>query len=139
MERQAHRFASAFLFPQSAFADEVYSSLDALAHVKLRWKVAIQVLLRRARDLELVSQDKYERAFRDLSRRGMRTCEPLDDELKPETPRFLPRSVEMLLSERVVSRESLLHSSPFSHADIEALAGLPRGYFDDGPAWGELD
>jgi Zn-dependent peptidase ImmA (M78 family)/transcriptional regulator with XRE-family HTH domain len=138
MEHQAHRFASAFLFPQGAFAEEVYSlSLDALTHVKSRWKVAIQVLLRRAKDLDLVSQDKYERAFRDLSRRGFRMREPLDDTLVPETPRILNRAVDVLFSERVMTREELLYQVPFSHADIEALSGLPRGYLD-GNSWGEL-
>ncbi len=42
MEMQAHRFASAFLFPASSFADEVYSLLlNALIDVKKRWKVSV--------------------------------------------------------------------------------------------------
>jgi len=85
LEAQAHRFAAAWLFPASSFVDEVYSiALDALLSIKRRWRVSCQMMIRRARDLDLINQDKYERAFRDLSRRGFRTAEPLDDELEPE-------------------------------------------------------
>jgi Zn-dependent peptidase ImmA (M78 family) len=138
IEKQAHRFASAFLFPERAFAEEVYSlSLDSLISVKSKWRVSMQMMLRRARDLGLVSQDRYERALREISRRGFRTQEPLDDELPLELPRLLARSVEMLVDEKVVTKEGLLHELPFLPVDIEVLTGLTRGYLTSS-SWGDV-
>jgi Zn-dependent peptidase ImmA (M78 family)/transcriptional regulator with XRE-family HTH domain len=137
MERQAHRFASAFLFPSASFAEEVYSiALDALVQVKTRWRVSIQMILRRARDLDMINQDKYERAFRDLSRRGYRTNEPMDETLPIEQPRLIARSIKLMLDANVITRESLMHRLPFSPVDIEVLASLPRGYLS--PDWGQV-
>jgi Zn-dependent peptidase ImmA (M78 family) len=138
LENQAHRFASALLLPAESFSEEVYSlSLDALLHVKSRWRVSVQMMLRRSRTLELVTQDRYERAFRDLSRRGFRTREPLDDTLPIEPPQLLSRSIQMMLDEHATTRDALLHQLPYSHADVEVLAGLPRGYLS-ASSWGEL-
>lgn len=138
LENQAHRFASAFLLPAESFSEELYSlSLDVLQHAKSRWRVSMQAMLRRARDLKLVSQDKYERASRELSRRGYRLREPLDDELPTEPPQLLSQSLQLMLSERATTREDLLHQLPFSHADIEILSGLPRGFLA-ASTWGEV-
>jgi Zn-dependent peptidase ImmA (M78 family) len=138
LENQAHRFASALLLPAESFSDEVYSlSLEALLHVKSRWRVSVQTMLRRARTLELVSQDKYERAFRDLSRRGYRKREPLDDVQPVEVPQVLARSIQMMLDERVTTRDALMHQLPYSHDDVEVLACLPRGFLE-ASTWGEL-
>jgi hypothetical protein len=95
------------------------------------------MMLRRSRTLELVTQDRYERAFRDLSRRGFRTREPLDDTLPIEPPQLLSRSIQMMLDEHATTRDALLHQLPYSHADVEVLAGLPRGYLS-ASSWGEL-
>lgn len=138
MENQAHRFAAAFLLPADTFADEVYSvTLDALVEFKSRWRVAIQTAMRRARDLELISQDRYERAVRDLSRRGFRKREPLDDELPFERPQVLSRSIQMMVDEGVVTREDLLHRLPYSPTDLEVLTGLPIGYLESS-TWGRV-
>ena len=138
MELQAHRFAAAFLFPARSFVDEVYSlALDSLLEVKKRWRVSIQVMIRRARDLDLVSQDKYERAFRELSRRGYRTREPLDADFPVEHPTLLSKAIRLLVDQAVMTRQELVYRLPFSAGDIEILANLPRGYLD-AAQWGEV-
>jgi Zn-dependent peptidase ImmA (M78 family)/DNA-binding XRE family transcriptional regulator len=138
MEAQAHRFAAAFLFPSAAVGDEVYSlAMDAVRSVKARWLVSMQMVLRRARDLELATQDQYERAMRELSRRGYRAAEPLDDELPVEKPTVLSKSIQMMLDNGAVTRPELLYRLPFSATDIEILAQLPRGYLQS-DQWGEV-
>lgn len=138
METQAHRFAAAFLFPQSAFCDEVYSlSLEALVAVKKRWGVSMQMMVRRARDLGLVNQDKYERACREISRRGYRLREPLDDEMAIETPTVMSKAVRLIIDSGTMSRSDILYKMPFAVSDIEILAHLPRGYLAD-QKWGEV-
>jgi len=138
MERQAHRFGAAFLFPSTVFGDEVYSlAMDALVAVKRRWKVSMQGIMRRAKDLGLVNQDRYERACRDLSRRGYRTKEPLDDEIVPERPVTAAKSIKMLVEQGGVTRADILHKIPLSANDIEVLSQLPHGYLS-AEDWGEL-
>lgn len=138
MEQQAHRFASAFLFPERAFSNEVYSmTLDALIPVKRRWRTSMQMMIRRALDLHLINQDKYERSFRDLSRRGYRTHEPLDDELAPEVPTVLTTAIRLQLESGRMTRESLLYQVPLSATDIEILTQLPRGYLTS-ETWGQV-
>lgn len=137
MEEQAHRFASAFLFPASAFADEVYSiSINSLVDVKSRWRVSIGMMIRRAYDLKLITQTSYTRAYRELSRRGYRLSEPLDDELEPERPTLLRDAILLLVDEKVFSKEQLRSKLRLSNADIEILAQLPRGYLSDD--WGRV-
>jgi Zn-dependent peptidase ImmA (M78 family)/transcriptional regulator with XRE-family HTH domain len=138
METQAHRFASAFLFPASAFGDEVYSlSLDALVSVKRRWRVSIQTMVVRARDLEIINQDKYERTFREISRRGYRTREPLDEEIPVERPSVLSSAIRLIIDKGVMTRAELLYKLPFTPHDIEVLAQLPKGYLE-AERWGEV-
>src|SRR3546814_8588593 len=54
-EDQAHRFASAFLFPRGAVLREFPrgSSINwrALYDLKLRWKMSVRALIRRGHDL----------------------------------------------------------------------------------------
>lgn len=138
MERQAHRFAAAFLFPASSFAEDVYSlSLDTLVALKRRWKVSIQMMLRRARDLSLVSQDRYERACVEISRKGFRKHEPLDDELPVERPVLMMKAFQLIIDSGVMTRAAVLYKLPYSASDIEVLASLPRGYLEKDD-WGDI-
>lgn len=138
LENQAHRFASALLLPPRTFADEMYSmTVEALLQFKARWRVSMQATVRRAWDLRLISSDQYERTMRDLSRRGYRTSEPLDEDVPTESPQLLSRSIQLLVDEGVTSKDELLHRLPFSDVDVEVLAGLPRGYLGS-PAWGQV-
>ena len=138
MERQAHRFAAAFLFPQGSFRDEVYStSINTLITLKKRWKVSIQLMTRRARDLGLVSQDQYERSCREISRLGYRQSEPLDDELPVEKPTVLMKAIQLIVDHGEMTRFDLLSQLALSPVDVEILAQLPRGYLEH-EDWGSV-
>ena len=55
LEKQANRFAGAFLLPEESFATDFYSStLDALRIVKEKWLVSIAMILYRAQELEFI-------------------------------------------------------------------------------------
>lgn len=96
-ELEAHRFASAFLMPRLAVAAELPPSpnLGLLLDLKLRWRVSIQALLRRGKDLGLYSDASYRRAFRQIGARGWRIHEP-GDLGPPERPALLARAAELL-------------------------------------------
>lgn len=139
LEGQAHRFAAAFLFPAKAFVQEVYAlSTPALLPVKTRRGVSMQMMIRRARDLGLINQDRYERAFRDFSARGGRRREELDDEIPPEKPALLAKCITTLVDAKVITRDDILSRLPYGAAEVELLAGLPRGYLEGGDDFGQM-
>jgi Zn-dependent peptidase ImmA (M78 family)/transcriptional regulator with XRE-family HTH domain len=95
-ERQADRFASAFLMPAKAFAAEfprpLGSRLDwpALTGLKQRWRVSIQAMVRRAFDLGLIAANTYRIASQYASSRGWRRADPGEPaEFSPDEPRLL--------------------------------------------------
>jgi Zn-dependent peptidase ImmA (M78 family)/transcriptional regulator with XRE-family HTH domain len=86
-----HRFAGAFLYPQSRVLQDfgnhqrsrVYSA--ELLNAKRRYGVSMQVALRRLKDLDLLSNAGYRNAYFEFSKHGWRTSEP--EALLPEQPR----------------------------------------------------
>lgn len=128
IEDQANRFASAFLMPASTFAPEVpYASLDVFKHLKPRWQVSIAAMIHRFEDLDLLKGEEARRLWINLSRRGWRSSEPLDDTIPAEQPRYLQRCFESILANRLTSRTELPFQIGLSARDIEQLAGLAEG------------
>lgn len=99
VEKEADTFASTFLLPATTFSNDVVDTrLEGFKMLKPKWGVSIQAMVRRARDLRLITEDTYERHYRNMSAAGWRRaqCEPLD-ELVPEVNRSLgKRSLELL-------------------------------------------
>jgi Zn-dependent peptidase ImmA (M78 family) len=129
LESQAHRFAAAFLLPGNAFLKSIWApTLDAFRGQKETWKVSIKGMIVRTHQLGVIDENKYARLMINYGRR-YREGEPGDDVLKMEQPRFLARCFEMLLAERICTKEQLLINLPLQPHDIEELASLPRGFF----------
>jgi Zn-dependent peptidase ImmA (M78 family)/DNA-binding XRE family transcriptional regulator len=136
IEDQAHRFASAFLLPMAPFAEDLFSaSMDILRALKPKWRVSIAMMIRRARDGHLISEEHYRRMFINYSRRRWNGFEPLDDKLPAEEPRLLRTAAELTLAQGGYSAADLMAGLALSPGDIESLCGLPRGYLHqaDGP------
>jgi len=95
VERAANEFAAEFLTPADAIRPQLDPplTLTTLAQLKLRWKVAIQSLIRRAKELGTISQNQYEYLFKQISLRGWRTREPANLDPPPEVPRSLPEII----------------------------------------------
>lgn len=135
IERQAFYFAGAFLMPAESFSAEIsFPSLHAFVALKERWKIAVSAMMMRCANLGLVDYEYQQRLWRYFSARGWRKIEPLDDILEPEEPRLLARSVRLLIEEKVMSKENLLHSFLLNGSDVESICGLPRGFMTGGDA-----
>jgi Zn-dependent peptidase ImmA (M78 family) len=129
IERQAYMFAGALLLPAESFSREVWSpSLNAFLALKERWKVSIGAMVKRCSALGMISEEYERRIWKYYSARSWRRSEPLDDVLQPECPRLLARSIQLLVDERVRTRQELLEELRLPASDVEALCGLPRGY-----------
>lgn len=96
VERQADRFAGAFLAPREGFMAECPRrwSLETFARLKGRWRMSIQALVRRAYDLGGLSQASYHKAFREMNARGMRVNEP--GEWEHERPVMVSQALRLL-------------------------------------------
>lgn len=79
-ESEAHRFAGAFLYPRECAESDISEtlSLNGYARIKSGWGVSIQALIRRGRDLRLISADRYRSLMIQVSSRGWRKSEPVD-------------------------------------------------------------
>lgn len=96
LERQADRFASAFLLPKRPFLDECPSRLywEDLIEIKKKWGASLAAIVRRGYDLGRFSEATYRRAYVDLNRRGWRRAEPGEDALPEERATLLAQTIE---------------------------------------------
>jgi Zn-dependent peptidase ImmA (M78 family) len=132
IEEQAHRFAAAFLLPLASFGDDLFAvNLDTLRALKPKWKVSIGMMIMRARQAELLSEDAERRLWVAVSRRKWRTIEPYDDTMETEVPRLLPRAFELILGEGAQTTADVIGRLSLPASDIEALSGLPSGFLAD--------
>jgi Zn-dependent peptidase ImmA (M78 family)/transcriptional regulator with XRE-family HTH domain len=133
LEQQAHRFAGAFLLPAASFSEDLRGavSLDLLRCLKSKWKVAIGAMISRAAQLNLISESHERRLWINMGRRHWRTREPLDDTLEIEQPRFIRRSIELVIDKGIVSAADLPFQIGLSERDIEELCGLRESYFSE--------
>ncbi|MFC5050926.1 helix-turn-helix domain-containing protein [Rubritalea spongiae] len=90
VEKEANAFASAFLMPRRTFGGEVYkATLKSFESLKPRWLVSMQAMIVRANTLGLISAADQKRLFIQISSKGYRKSEPLDDKIPFEQPRLL--------------------------------------------------
>lgn len=97
IEREADRFASAFLFPREDALLELPSplTLSQLGPLKLRWGMSLQALIFRAHDLGVITPEHRASLFKQISARGWKKEEPGVDARTVEQPRALRRMVEL--------------------------------------------
>ena len=96
LEAQADEFAMHFLLPLHAIAKELpeLPTLQHFALLKRRWGVSIQALVRTARRLDAIDQDRYTSLFRQISARGERLRERAA--IAPVKPRGFRKMAETL-------------------------------------------
>lgn len=105
IEEQANRFASEFLAPADEIRDQLPTVLNANAwrtfgRLKEEWRISLQALLFRARQLERLSDVSYRNAMMTVSARGWRRAEPgLISTV--EAPSLLPKAIELLVADGI--------------------------------------
>ncbi len=120
MEDEANRFAASFLMP----ADEIRPylaplNLERLAALKRHWKVSMQSLIRRARDLGQLSPDQASYLHMKLSRLGMRLNEGVD--LPEETPTLAMELLSTYRTDLGYTDQDLLTALKLSQSDFRSL------------------
>ena len=85
IEDEADRFASELLMPEADIRRDLANlTIAKAASLKLTWRVSIQALVRRGKDLGVISHGRYKSLCIQIGASGMRTNEP--NEIEPELP-----------------------------------------------------
>ena len=135
-EHQAHEFAAAFLLPADSFGADARSGPASLIYykqLKRKWKVSIAAMIRRAKELGIISHEEYIMLVCQMQKRGQRKEEPLDDVLITASPALLKTSVIMLLQENVFTPKEFMDELSKTYdltiypSEIEFLLDLPKG------------
>lgn len=131
IERQAFRFASAFLLPQTTYVPEVPNySLAGLLSLKERWRVSVKAQIKRLVDLEIIPQDHATQLYKTYSAKGWNRQEPMDKEWAVPKPRVLRDALCLIVDSGTRTKEDLLSVEFTMHpGDIENLVNLPSGWF----------
>ena len=107
-EAVAHRFAGALLVPASLVFDQVGTrrselSLEELLLLKRSWGVSIQCILRRLRELDVISQNHYEWWRGEILALGYSKVEPMC--LPREESTWERRNLARAQAEGLMTRE----------------------------------
>jgi Zn-dependent peptidase ImmA (M78 family)/transcriptional regulator with XRE-family HTH domain len=130
IEAEANRFAGAFLLPRKSFPNEVYTSrLDAFLPLKQRWKVAIQAMIYRCKDLFIFDEAQITNLYKQISYRKWRTNEPLDNEIPFECPRLLKQALELLIRASKKVASEVADEIRISARLIGAFCGVSCDFF----------
>lgn len=131
IEKQANRFAGAFLLPRESFSQEVLgTSISYFRTLKQRWGVAIAAMGYRCKDLKILSQNQYAYLLKQMNALRIRKSEPLDDLFPVDNPSLLAGSIQMILDHGVQTREQLEGALQLNLRDVESLCGVSKGYLD---------
>ena len=80
-EKQANMFASALLLPKETFSKSVSvypTNIDYYIALKKKWKVSMQAMMYRTRQLDIISANQFQYMMRIMSKNRYRTHEPGD-------------------------------------------------------------
>jgi Zn-dependent peptidase ImmA (M78 family)/transcriptional regulator with XRE-family HTH domain len=127
-DSEADDFAGEFLLPEDALRKEIRTpvTLSSLAALKPRWRVSIQALIYRAKEIGTITDRQYRYLFEQLSSMGWRKQEPI--EIAPEQPRAFRQMVEMLYGDPIDYR-SAAHDLAFESDRLRSMIGYyaPKG------------
>lgn len=130
IEKQAHRFAGAFLLPGDAFLEELEAcghgrvTLATLAQMKEQWGVSIKAMVVRLQNLHRVDADQARSLYKQISARSWNKQEPV--EVVNERAIWLSKALERRFPE----------GDPITGAAHGTLLG--RSYFESWIRWSPI-
>lgn len=119
-ESEANRFASAFLMPRGSVLGliPIPPTLNALVQLKRHWIVSVSALVRRLKDLGVLTEWHYRSLCMEMGQKGYRTKEP--EEATREMSLMLPKLFKALREDGVTKSE-LARELWISMEDLDAL------------------
>ena len=124
IEKEANAFASEFLMPafdikqELRFINTVKLNVEVLLRLKMKWKVSMNALLKRAEDLNILTKNQKKYLWMQMAQKGFRKNEPYP----------LPIETPLLLNELINTYKDELQ---YSTNDISTLLNITQNtYFD---------
>jgi Zn-dependent peptidase ImmA (M78 family)/transcriptional regulator with XRE-family HTH domain len=131
-EREADRFAGAFLLPRIGFAREfprqaVQGRLrwSDLLEMKGRWRVSLGAIMHRAHDLSFIDAAAYRRAMISLRSNKWHKKEPLDEVIEGEPPEIIPLAFTQLEKSYGLTAVDVAKQLHLKPAMFEKVVGVP--------------
>ncbi|WP_348266247.1 XRE family transcriptional regulator [Edaphobacter sp. DSM 109919] len=114
-DNQARAFAQELLLPKEAMLEEMRGpiTLTNLATLKPRWNVSLQMLIRRASDLKLITPNQYRYLNQQVRTSGWTQLEPGDENIPQPKPRLMRKMAE------------LRYGNPIDLAKLSGETGIP--------------
>lgn len=119
-EREADRFASAFLMPEKDVRARVPRrvTVDIVLQAKKRWRVSAMAMAYRMNSLGILSEWQYKSICIELSRRGYRSGEPIG--IQRETSIIWKKVLSQLWTEKTTKNDI----ANALHLPLDELEGL---------------
>lgn len=126
-EKQADRFASALLMPRKGFVaawkeGPSRPTLSWLLRMKGWWRVSLQALVRRARDLHLLPYEEYRGLCIAISKNGWRLREPEEFDWPPTE--FLRRCFSSMERHHALSAQGVADACGLPLPQLARITGI---------------
>lgn len=133
-EDEANLFASEFLMPGKAFAEDIakinkVSNPDAYTELKEKWLVSLQAMSIRARNLELITHQQFRYFWMSLNKNGYRKEEPLDDVLVIAKPMKVRSILQLILEKEIVDLDQLTEELRVDIEFLVSITGIEEEFF----------
>jgi Zn-dependent peptidase ImmA (M78 family)/DNA-binding XRE family transcriptional regulator len=124
IEREANWFAGAFLLPRGKLLEEFYSTrMSHLLGLKTRWRVSMQAIAHRAKDIGAIDEYQYILFRKQVSYNKWIAIEPLDKDIPLEQPAFLLKCWKLLVERGRVPEIATEDVVGFSLELVQRLCG----------------
>ena len=126
MEDEANRFASALLMPEQDIRPYFTGRRIDIAHLaamKPEWRVAMQAILMRAKNLKLIERNQEEYLWKLISVKRWRLREPVELDFEVEQPSVMPDLYRVFRSTLGYSVEETAQLFHLHQSDLEDFYG----------------
>lgn len=120
IEAEANIFASELLLPTNEILPHLTNiNLQTLADLKRYWKVSMQAILYKAKELGAISQNQYYYIYKQIGALHYRTSEPV--EIKPDTCSFLKEILTTYTEEMGYSKSELAQILFLNESELDSI------------------
>lgn len=134
LEREADKFAAAFLLPEKTFSkDVISSSLSDYIPLKNKWLVSLGAMIYRLGDLELLSDNQIKYLKDQMTSHMYWRNEPLDKEIPIEKPFACKQAIELLIDNNIINKLQFIDDIGVNADEIEAYCFLEPGTLKEKP------
>lgn len=125
IENEANLFASELLMPEKDIKRHLSGKLtiEKLVRLKLLWKVSIQALMYRAKQINAITDNQYVYLKRIINKNGWQLREPSDTDFPYEEPSLSVDIIKLHVDEMGYSEDELKKTLHSSSTDLHHFYG----------------